>query len=79
MMKIAIGRCHCSDVILFYHPPTKKCYTSDSYKPDEHWVGGMLFNLICNGGLYFGVYDKNTTKLALESYPLGTSIMYKDC
>ena len=38
----------------------------------------MVFNLIYSSGLYFGVYNENTTKLAPEDYPPGTPIMYKN-
>ena len=53
---IFIGRSTVSNMAEFYHPPSKKIYSSALYKLDPTLAAGPVFKLPYDGGIFFNTY-----------------------
>ena len=74
MQSILLGRSERADGYILYSPHTKEFYVSSECKIDQRSCTPTTFNLIYDGGIFFGLYDSSPVAQGVEPYPPGTTV-----
>ena len=78
MQAVLLGRSEKADGFILYSPHTKEFYVSSECKIDMKACTPTTFNLVYDGGLFFGLYDSSPVVEGVEPYPPGTTVFRKN-
>ena len=74
---ITLGCSDVSNLLTFYHPPSKQFFSSATYCLVSNLAAGPLFNLPYDGDIFFNTYHNNTDTHRSQIYQLNSTVYIK--